>query len=209
MWQKLPREGGLFSWSHVETSVCQRGCSRWGVAQNQALNLCASSCSILICDARSPQHPCILCLVPNGLSAPDYLFWLGSRHLSNENWLLQYISLRYPVWSWMCGFFLCTQCIVFGFLAQGPLVCLNLLNSSTSTCVKPSLCAPSVNADTPEDASPEDNNRGEMPLPQSSTQSSHLSTVCQPSASSELRKLHVGKVSDSFWSPVPALLLGR
>lgn len=79
-------------------------------------------------------------------------------------------------------FFLCTQCIVFGFLAQGPLVCLNLLNSSTSTCVKPSLCAPSVNADTPEDASPEDNNRGEMTL----LSLQHNPVICQQFASRRL-----------------------
>lgn len=123
-----------------------------------------------------------LCLMPNGLSTPDYLFWLGSWHPNNENWLQQCISLRYPVWSWMCVFFLCTQCIVFGFLAQGPLVCLNLLNSSTSKCVKPSLCAPSVNADTPEDASPEDNNCGEMTL----LSLQHNPVICQQFASRRL-----------------------
>lgn len=110
-----------------------------------------------------------------------------------------------------CVFFFCAHNVVFGFMAQGPLVCLNLLNSSTSECLEASLGAPSANADAPGDARPEDASHGERSLrcPQSSTQSFHLSTVCQPSASRELRELQVGKVSDSFCSPVPALLLGR
>lgn len=45
-----------------------------------------------------------LCLMPNGLSAPDYLFWLGNWHTGNENRLPKCISLRYPVLSWVCVF---------------------------------------------------------------------------------------------------------